>query len=103
MRIATPLVTRARNAAVLIQCVMRTTALCRGFRRSAIPPATIAQFVCSQQLATLTVMLNIALNRERFIKILAALVDETPKLQNNPPKLVPEEDRAAKIVMDALR
>jgi acetylornithine deacetylase len=48
-------------------------------------------------------LVDISLNRERFQRILTALVDETPWLQNNPPRHVPEEDRAAKIVLDALR
>jgi acetylornithine deacetylase len=46
--------------------------------------------------------MDITLNKERFKRILAALVEETPWLQNNPPKHVPEEDRAARIVLDAL-
>jgi acetylornithine deacetylase len=47
--------------------------------------------------------MDIVLNHDRFKTILAALVDQTPWLQNNPPKHVPEEDRAAKIVVEALR
>lgn len=46
--------------------------------------------------------LDITLNRKRFLKLLSALVDETPKLQNNPPAFVPEEDRAARHVLAAL-
>ncbi len=43
------------------------------------------------------------LNEKRFLEILTALIEQTPKLQNNPPQFVPEEDRAGKIVLEMLQ
>jgi acetylornithine deacetylase len=48
-------------------------------------------------------VLDISLDRERFVRILRALVAEAAHLQNNPPALIPEEDRAARIVLKELR
>lgn len=46
--------------------------------------------------------LQMELNTSRFLKILSGLLDQTPHLQNNPPKFVPEEDRAGRIVLEML-
>lgn len=47
--------------------------------------------------------MDITLNKDRFLKILSALIEQTPKLQNNPPKFVPQEDLAGRIVLEWLQ
>ena len=47
--------------------------------------------------------LNVALNQDRFVRILRDLIEQTPHLQNSPPKFVAEEDRAGNLVMELLR
>ncbi|XP_065912244.1 uncharacterized protein [Dysidea avara] len=42
-------------------------------------------------------------NEERYLKLLTKLIGETKYLQDNPPKFVPEEDRAIKHLLDLLR
>ncbi|XP_065897167.1 uncharacterized protein [Dysidea avara] len=42
-------------------------------------------------------------NEERYVKLLANLIGETKYLQDNPPKFVPEENRAVKHLLDALQ
>jgi len=46
--------------------------------------------------------LNLALNEHRFLQLLENLVGETEKLQNNPPKLVPQEDLVGNHVLKVL-
>lgn len=47
-------------------------------------------------------MTQIELNTNRFLKLLTGLLEQTPKLQNNPPKYIPQEDLAGQIVMELL-
>ncbi|MQL88898.1 hypothetical protein Taro_021462 [Colocasia esculenta] len=42
------------------------------------------------------------LDREAFVPLLAKLIGEARHVQNNPPELVPQEDRVARHVLDAL-
>lgn len=42
------------------------------------------------------------LNSESFIALLSKLIGESKYVQNNPPELIPEEDRVAKHVLDVL-
>jgi acetylornithine deacetylase len=47
--------------------------------------------------------LNLELNSERYVQLLEKLIGETEFLQNNPPRFVPQEDRAVKHVLEALK
>ncbi|BFG31050.1 hypothetical protein CerSpe_173240 [Prunus speciosa] len=42
------------------------------------------------------------LNKDSFISLLSKLIGESKFLQNNPPELIPQEDRAVKHVLDSL-
>uniref|UniRef100_A0A7N2N1L7 Acetylornithine deacetylase n=1 Tax=Quercus lobata TaxID=97700 RepID=A0A7N2N1L7_QUELO len=42
------------------------------------------------------------LNKESFVSLLSKLIGEAKYVQNNPPDLIPEEDRVAKHVLDSL-
>ncbi|XP_057978542.1 acetylornithine deacetylase isoform X2 [Malania oleifera] len=42
------------------------------------------------------------LNEESFVTLLSKLIGESKYVQNNPPDLIPQEDRVAKHVLDAL-
>nr|GMD74762.1 acetylornithine deacetylase [Ipomoea batatas]GMD81148.1 acetylornithine deacetylase [Ipomoea batatas] len=42
------------------------------------------------------------LNKERFVALLGKLIGESKYVQNNPPELIPEEDRVVKHVLDSL-
>ncbi|KAK1273950.1 hypothetical protein QJS04_geneDACA012123 [Acorus gramineus] len=42
------------------------------------------------------------LNRESYVSLLGKLIGEAKFVQNNPPELVPEEDRVARHVLDVL-
>ncbi|CAH9087650.1 unnamed protein product [Cuscuta europaea] len=42
------------------------------------------------------------LNKERFVSLLRKLIGESKHVQNNPPELIPEEDRIVKHVLDSL-
>eukprot|EP00744_Colponema_vietnamica_P003487 GILI01005341.1.p1 GENE.GILI01005341.1~~GILI01005341.1.p1 ORF type:complete len:449 (-),score=131.16 GILI01005341.1:440-1786(-) len=46
---------------------------------------------------------GLELNDSRFVELLRKLIGETRYLQNNPPALLPEEDRAGQHVLDVLR
>lgn len=46
--------------------------------------------------------MNIELNKDRFLQILTGLIGQTEHLQNHPPKHVPQEDLAGKIVLEML-
>ncbi|XP_019850498.1 PREDICTED: acetylornithine deacetylase-like [Amphimedon queenslandica] len=46
--------------------------------------------------------LSIELNCDRYVSLLSKLIGETEFLQNNPPKFVPQEDRAIKHLLDVL-
>ena len=43
------------------------------------------------------------LNRESFVSLLGKLIGESKFLQNNPPELIPQEDRVVAHVLDSLR
>ena len=43
------------------------------------------------------------LDRDPFVALLAKLIGETQRLQNDPPALVPQEGLVAEHVLDALR
>ena len=42
------------------------------------------------------------LNKESFVSLLSKLIGEAKYVQNNPPDLIPEEDRVVKHVLDSL-
>lgn len=42
------------------------------------------------------------LERDSFVPFLSKLIGESKHVQNNPPELIPEEDRVVKHVLDAL-
>ena len=42
------------------------------------------------------------LDTDSFVKLLSKLIDESKYVQNNPPDLIPEEDRVVKHVLDSL-
>ncbi|CAM8999877.1 unnamed protein product [Rhodiola kirilowii] len=42
------------------------------------------------------------LNKESFVSLLGKLIGESKYVQNNPPELIPEEDRVVKHVLDVL-
>ncbi|XP_059442642.1 acetylornithine deacetylase [Corylus avellana] len=42
------------------------------------------------------------LNKDSFVSLLSKLIGEAKYVQNNPPELIPEEDRVVKHVLDAL-
>ncbi|PON57052.1 Peptidase M [Parasponia andersonii] len=42
------------------------------------------------------------LNRDTFVPLLSKLIGESKYVQNNPPELIPEEDRVVKHVLDSL-
>ncbi|CAH9095124.1 unnamed protein product [Cuscuta europaea] len=42
------------------------------------------------------------LNKERFVSLLRKLIGESKHVQNNPPELIPEEDKIVKPVLDSL-
>nr|DAD47504.1 TPA_asm: hypothetical protein HUJ06_017441 [Nelumbo nucifera] len=42
------------------------------------------------------------LDKDSFVSLLSKLIGEAKYVQNNPPELIPEEDRVAKHVLDAL-
>lgn len=42
------------------------------------------------------------LNKDSFINLLSKLIGESKYVQNNPPELIPEEDRIVRHVLDAL-
>src|SRR5262245_12125323 len=99
--------TRRSGIEPLVQCKLLLES------QRGVPRGVVARECCSRRFSVELLdflqsikgaqMMDIVLNHDRFKTILAALVDQTPKLQNNPPKHVPEEDRAAKIVLEALR
>lgn len=43
------------------------------------------------------------LNKESFVSLLSNLIAESKYVQNNPPELIPEEDRIVNHVLDVLR
>ncbi|KAI3453413.1 hypothetical protein Pfo_010076 [Paulownia fortunei] len=43
------------------------------------------------------------LNKDSFVTLLSKLISESKHLQNNPPDLIPEEDRIVRHVLDVLR
>ncbi|KAG8382483.1 hypothetical protein BUALT_Bualt05G0081900 [Buddleja alternifolia] len=43
------------------------------------------------------------LNKDSFVTLLSKLIGESKHVQNNPPELIPEEDRIVKHVLDVLR
>lgn len=43
------------------------------------------------------------LNKESFVSLLSKLIGESKFVQNNPPELIPEEDRIVRHVLDVLR
>ncbi|KAJ4728704.1 acetylornithine deacetylase [Melia azedarach] len=43
-----------------------------------------------------------SLNKDSFVSLLTKLIGESKYVQNNPPDLIPEEDRVAKHVLDVL-
>ncbi|KAE9613098.1 hypothetical protein Lal_00027698 [Lupinus albus] len=43
------------------------------------------------------------LNRDSFVPLLSKLIGESKYVQNNPPELIPEEDRVVNHVLDVLR
>ncbi|GKE27120.1 hypothetical protein Tco_1442504, partial [Tanacetum coccineum] len=43
-----------------------------------------------------------SLNKESFTTLLSKLISESEHVQNNPPELIPEEDRIVKHVLDVL-
>eukprot|EP00743_Colponemidia_sp_Colp-15_P003097 GILK01003347.1.p1 GENE.GILK01003347.1~~GILK01003347.1.p1 ORF type:complete len:440 (-),score=74.92 GILK01003347.1:215-1534(-) len=45
---------------------------------------------------------RLSLNEESFVSLLSKLIGETEILQNNPPLLIPQEDRPVQHVLDAL-
>ncbi|MHC4821914.1 MAG: M20/M25/M40 family metallo-hydrolase, partial [Planctomycetota bacterium] len=47
--------------------------------------------------------MNLELNQDRFLRVLTDLIGQSKHLQNNPPKFIPEEDRAGNLVLEALR
>ncbi|XP_065912239.1 uncharacterized protein [Dysidea avara] len=47
--------------------------------------------------------LEIGFNEERYVKLLINLIGESKFLQNNPPRHVPEEDRAIKHLLDVMK
>lgn len=47
--------------------------------------------------------LDIGFNEERYVKLLTNLIGETKYLQDNPPRFVPEEDRAIKHLLEVLK
>ncbi|PNX85099.1 N-acetylornithine deacetylase-like protein, partial [Trifolium pratense] len=55
-------------------------------------------------MATTTKLLETlgSLERDSFVSLLSNLMDESRYLQNNPPELVPEEDRVVKHVLNSL-
>lgn len=42
------------------------------------------------------------LDKDSFVSLLSKLIGEAKYVQNNPPELIPEEDRVVKHVLDAL-
>jgi len=42
------------------------------------------------------------LQRDSFVELLSKLIGESKYVQNNPPELIPEEDRVVKHVLDSL-
>lgn len=46
--------------------------------------------------------LSFQINEDRFLALLTTLVAETPRLQNDPPRLIPEEDFAVRHVLASL-
>ncbi|MCH87705.1 acetylornithine deacetylase-like, partial [Trifolium medium] len=55
-------------------------------------------------MATMTNLLETlgSLERDSFVSLLSNLMDESRYLQNNPTKLIPEEDRVVKHVLNSL-
>ncbi|MCI47300.1 acetylornithine deacetylase-like, partial [Trifolium medium] len=55
-------------------------------------------------MATTTKLLETlgSLERDSFVSLLSNLMDESRYLQNNPPELIPEEDRVVKHVLNSL-
>ncbi|XP_019863918.1 PREDICTED: acetylornithine deacetylase-like [Amphimedon queenslandica] len=47
--------------------------------------------------------LNLELNTDRYVSLMTKLIGETEFLQNNPPKFVPQEDRAIKHLLEVLK
>lgn len=45
---------------------------------------------------------DLRLDNDRFVALLRNLIGEAKYLQNNPPQLVPEEDRAVRHVLEVL-
>ena len=46
--------------------------------------------------------MKLELNQDRFLQILTGLIAQTEHLQNHPPKHVPREDLAGRIVLEML-
>ncbi|GAV69090.1 Peptidase_M20 domain-containing protein/M20_dimer domain-containing protein [Cephalotus follicularis] len=42
------------------------------------------------------------LNKDKFVELLSKLIGESKHVQNNPPELIPQEDRVVKHVLDSL-
>jgi len=47
--------------------------------------------------------LQMDLNKDRYVSLLEKLIGEVEFLQNNPPKFVPQEDKAIKHLLEALK
>jgi acetylornithine deacetylase len=46
--------------------------------------------------------LGLELDTQRYVALMTNLIGETEFLQNNPPKFIPQEDRAIKHLLDVL-
>jgi acetylornithine deacetylase len=46
---------------------------------------------------------SLQMNEERFLALLDKVIGESEFVQNNPPSLIPQEDRVCKHVLDVLR
>lgn len=44
-----------------------------------------------------------SLNKDSFVSLLSKLIGESKFVQNNPPELIPQEDRIVNHVLDSLR
>ncbi|GAY65457.1 hypothetical protein CUMW_241230, partial [Citrus unshiu] len=64
--------------------------------------ARLPRFSCSAMASSVVKETLGTLNKDAYVNLLSKLIGESRYVQNNPPELIPQEDRVVKHVLDAL-
>lgn len=64
--------------------------------------ARLPRFSCSAMASSVVKETLGTLNKDSYVNLLSKLIGESRYVQNNPPELIPQEDRVVKHVLDAL-